>query len=111
MKKGTSADGYIARTDGSVGWLNRPRPAGNYGMGTFLRSIDTIPMAKEDLRPGAADEQRQRRRIRPQGQELRLLALPTGLPDARRGVRQPADRRLRPASSRRVRQGYLDDGR
>jgi len=38
----TSADGYIARLDGSVDWLNRPRPRGNYGMGAFLRSIDTI---------------------------------------------------------------------
>lgn len=38
----TSADGYIARADGNVDWLNRPRPRGNYGMGAFLRSIDTI---------------------------------------------------------------------
>ena len=38
----TSADGYIARSDGDVGWLNRPRPAGNYGMDTFFRAIDTI---------------------------------------------------------------------
>jgi len=38
----TSADGYIARSDGSVDWLDRPRPAGNYGMDRFLRSIDTI---------------------------------------------------------------------
>lgn len=38
----TSADGYIARADGSVDWLNRPRPAGKYGMGEFFRSIDTI---------------------------------------------------------------------
>jgi dihydrofolate reductase len=38
----TSADGYIARPDGDVGWLNRPRPKGNYGMGAFLRSIDTV---------------------------------------------------------------------
>ncbi len=29
----TSADGYIARADGSVDWLNRPRTAGDYGMG------------------------------------------------------------------------------
>lgn len=38
----TSADGYIARADGSVDWLDRPRPKGNYGMSTFLRGIDTI---------------------------------------------------------------------
>jgi dihydrofolate reductase len=38
----TSADGYIARTDGNVDWLNRPRTAGDYGMGAFYRSIDTI---------------------------------------------------------------------
>jgi dihydrofolate reductase len=38
----TSADGYIARPDGGVEWLDRPRPKGNYGMGTFFRSIDTI---------------------------------------------------------------------
>jgi dihydrofolate reductase len=38
----TSADGYIARLDGNVDWLNRPRPKGNYGMGAFMKSIDTI---------------------------------------------------------------------
>jgi len=38
----TSADGYIARGDGNIDWLNRPRPAGNYGYAAFFRSIDTI---------------------------------------------------------------------
>ncbi|MBI3758261.1 MAG: dihydrofolate reductase [Deltaproteobacteria bacterium] len=38
----TSADGYIARVDGSFDWLNRPHPPGNYGMGAFFRSIDAI---------------------------------------------------------------------
>ena len=38
----TSADGYIARRDGNVDWLNRPRPKGDYGMGAFMKSIDTI---------------------------------------------------------------------
>jgi dihydrofolate reductase len=38
----TSADGYIARPDGDVTWLDRPRPRDNYGMAAFLRSIDTI---------------------------------------------------------------------
>lgn len=38
----TSADGFIARKDGAVDWLDRPRPAGDYGMGKFYKSIDTI---------------------------------------------------------------------
>ena len=38
----TSADAYIARPDGDVGWLDRPRPKGNYGMGQFFKTIDTI---------------------------------------------------------------------
>lgn len=38
----TSADGFIARPDGSVEWLDRPSPKGNYGMGEFFKSVDTI---------------------------------------------------------------------
>jgi dihydrofolate reductase len=38
----TSADGFIGRSDGSVDWLDRPSPKGNYGMGAFYKSIDTI---------------------------------------------------------------------
>jgi dihydrofolate reductase len=38
----TSADGFIGRTDGSLDWLDRPRPKGNYGIGAFYQSIDTI---------------------------------------------------------------------
>jgi dihydrofolate reductase len=34
--------GFIARPDGSVDWLDRPRPKGNYRMGAFYKSIDTI---------------------------------------------------------------------
>ena len=38
----TSADGYIARPDGDIEWLtSRPAPAGFYGMGEFMKSIDT----------------------------------------------------------------------
>jgi dihydrofolate reductase len=37
----TSADGYIARTDGSLNWLTeRPAPKGFYGLPQFERSID-----------------------------------------------------------------------
>ncbi|MEK7409693.1 MAG: dihydrofolate reductase family protein [Acidobacteriota bacterium] len=38
----TSADGHIARPDGDTAWLDRPQPAGAYGMAAFFRSIDTI---------------------------------------------------------------------
>src|SRR5262249_29422974 len=38
----TSVDGYIARKDGAVDWLDRPHTAGDYGMGKFFKSIDTI---------------------------------------------------------------------
>ena len=38
----TSADGFIARKDGTYDWLNRPNPAGDYGMAKFFKSIDTI---------------------------------------------------------------------
>jgi dihydrofolate reductase len=38
----TSADGFIARSDGAVDWLDRPSPKGHYGLGAFYKSIDTI---------------------------------------------------------------------
>jgi dihydrofolate reductase len=38
----TSADGYIARSNGDVGWLDRPSPKGHYGYSAFFKSIDTI---------------------------------------------------------------------
>jgi dihydrofolate reductase len=38
----TSADGFIARKDGGIDWLDRPSVAGDYGMGKFFKSIDTI---------------------------------------------------------------------
>lgn len=38
----TSADGYIARPDGDVEWLNRRPDTVDYGMGEFYATIDTI---------------------------------------------------------------------
>ncbi len=43
----TSADGFIARKDGAVDWLERPRPKGNYGMAEFYNSIDTILLGRK----------------------------------------------------------------
>jgi dihydrofolate reductase len=43
----TSADGFIARSDGSVDWLDRPMPKGSYGMGAFYRSIDTVVIGRK----------------------------------------------------------------
>jgi dihydrofolate reductase len=55
---GTSADGYIARPDGDLEWLtSRPKPAGFYGMGDFMKSIDTKLLGRKtyeaSLRLGA----------------------------------------------------------
>ncbi len=38
----TSADGYIARPNGDVEWLNRRPRTVDYGMRTFYSTIDTI---------------------------------------------------------------------
>lgn len=38
----TSADGYIARPDGDVEWLNRRPDTVDYGMAEFYGTIDTI---------------------------------------------------------------------
>jgi dihydrofolate reductase len=38
----TSVDGYIARPDGDVEWLNRMPPRASAGMRAFYASIDTI---------------------------------------------------------------------
>lgn len=42
----TSADGYIARPDGDVAWLDRPTQRGDHGMRAFYRIIDTIVLGR-----------------------------------------------------------------
>jgi dihydrofolate reductase len=54
----TSADGYIARSDGDLEWLtSRPAPKGFYGMDAFMKSIDTKILGRKtyevSLRMGA----------------------------------------------------------
>jgi dihydrofolate reductase len=44
----TSADGYIAGPDDDLEWLNsRPKPKGFYGMGAFMKSIDTLLIGRK----------------------------------------------------------------
>jgi len=43
----TSVDGFIARSDGSVDWLDSPRLKGNHGIRTFYRSIDTCVLGRK----------------------------------------------------------------
>ncbi|MEA3244994.1 MAG: dihydrofolate reductase family protein [Gemmatimonadota bacterium] len=53
----TSADGYIARSDGDVDWLNRPRTSGDYGMREFYSSIDTILWGRKTYEMALAFQQ------------------------------------------------------
>ena len=62
---GTSADGYIARTDGDLEWLTaRPAPPGFYGIAAFMQSIDTKVLGRKtyeaSLRMGAKFDTRDR---------------------------------------------------
>ena len=62
---GTSADGYIARTDGDLEWLTaRPAPAGFYGIAAFMKSIDTKVLGRKtyeaSLRLGAKFDSKDR---------------------------------------------------
>jgi dihydrofolate reductase len=43
----TSVDGYIARPDGDVDWLNRRPRTVDYGMGAFYPTIDTILLGRK----------------------------------------------------------------
>ena len=48
----TSTDGFIARKDHGIDWLDRPHPKGSYGMNAFFRSIDTILWGRKTLDVG-----------------------------------------------------------
>src|SRR5947209_9182246 len=48
----TSADGYIARPDGDVAWLESPRLKGQYGMAAFFKTIDTILWGRKTYSKG-----------------------------------------------------------
>jgi dihydrofolate reductase len=47
-----SVDGFIARPDGDVAWLDRPRLKGDHGMGAFFKTIDTILWGRKTYAKG-----------------------------------------------------------
>jgi len=49
-----SADGFIARPDGDVAWLDHQGSAGDYGMTAFYRAIDTVLMGRKTWERGLA---------------------------------------------------------
>src|SRR5437764_10215754 len=61
----TSADRYIARSDGDLEWLtSRPAPKGFYGINAFMKSVDTTVLGRKtyevSLRMGAKFDSRTR---------------------------------------------------
>jgi dihydrofolate reductase len=48
-----SADGFIARPDGGLDWLtSRPKPAGFYGIGEFMKTVDTKIFGRKTYEAG-----------------------------------------------------------
>ncbi|HET6180686.1 MAG TPA: dihydrofolate reductase family protein [Candidatus Sulfotelmatobacter sp.] len=56
----TSADGFIARPNGDVEWLNRLPPTADHGMGAFYRTIDTILWGRKTYDWALAYQRRKR---------------------------------------------------
>ena len=52
VEAATSADGYIARPDGDVGWLERPGRKRDYGLAAFFKTIDTILWGRKTYEKG-----------------------------------------------------------
>ena len=108
-----SADGFIARLDGSFDWLERPRPKGNYGMGTFYKSIDTILWGRKtcdvalDFQEkgvaAAAFDTKVKNYVFTRTQPRSPLA-------CGRGVRERTDQGLRNPIASKKRKEHLDDG-
>ena len=108
----TSADGFIARADGSVDWLDRPRPKDNYGMGIFYKSIDTIlwgrktcdvalDFQKKGVAGSAFDPRVKNYVFTPPA----TISSASGL-----GIRDRANQSVHERSARRKGQRHLDDG-
>jgi hypothetical protein len=105
----TSADGYIARSDGDLEWLtSRPAPEGFYGMNAFMKSIDTKVLGRKtyemSLRMGAKFNSKSRHIV------FSRHPPPADAP-AGGGVRERCHRPICAPSARATWQGYMADGR
>src|SRR5712692_8929199 len=107
----TSADGFIARKDGAVDWLDRPRTAGDYGMGKFYKSIDTILWGRKtyDMVLKFQEEGKDY----PDIAEIKNYAFSRHPPRkvARLPICKRTDQEIRRESAGTKRKGHLDDGR
>ena len=101
---GTSADGFIARPDGDIGWLtSRPKPEGFYEIGKFTASIDTKILGRKtyekSLALGAKFDGNTRTYV------FSAQAAATGPPNAVEFISEPFGtfaRRLRAADGRDI---------
>ena len=107
----TSADGFIARPDGDVAWLDRPQPKGNYGMGEFFKSIDTILWGRKTYSKGI---EMGMEKGMPFGSGLKNYLFSRqrqeSLIPGFEWVNEPCQG-IRAATARAARQRHLDDGR
>ncbi len=110
----TSADGYIARPNGDVEWLNRRPRKFDYGMTSFYRTIDTHPVGPKNVRLGSLlsqEERPERGDVRQKGEQLRLLKEAAETGSTRSRIRVRSGESIRAASSSDAGKTHLDDGR
>jgi dihydrofolate reductase len=92
----TSADGYIARPDGDVEWLDRRPRTLDYGMREFYRTIDTILWGRRTY--DWLLNYNKKRGL--EACQLRVLANASETSGTRCGVRDRAGEGVRPAAAR-----------
>jgi dihydrofolate reductase len=109
----TSADGYIARPNGDVEWLNRRPRKFDYGMTSFYRTIDTILWGRKTydwvLSYHKKKGQKEGMFDRKVSNYVFSKAAETG--STRGRIRVGAGESIRAASSSDAGKTHLDDGR
>jgi len=110
----TSADGYIARPDGDVEWLNRRPRTADYGMREFYPTIDTILWGRKTydwLLSYYKKRGKTKGLFDTKTRQLRVLAEAPKTSGAGGGVRFRAGEGVCAASPSDARETDMDDGR